>query len=77
MSIVVELSGNGGGAVGAAAENQLSGTTRQVADVHGSVTPAFVGEKVTDIALSQNYIGRRNDPSDVGALGTADWAKIP
>jgi hypothetical protein len=77
MAIVSEASGNGGGQVGAGVEVQLSSTTRQVADVHGSATPAFVGERVTDIALSHNYIGRRNDPSSTSTLGTADWAKIP
>jgi hypothetical protein len=75
MAIVVDLSGNS--PAGSGPDNQLSGTTRQVSDVHGSSTPAFVGERVTDIALSDNYIGRRNDPSSTTTLGTADWAKLP
>jgi hypothetical protein len=77
MAIVTELSGNGGGPVGSGPENQYASTTRQLADVHGTATPAFVGEVVTDIALSDNYIGRRNDPSSTAALAIADWAKLP
>lgn len=66
MATVVDKSGNA--PHGAVAENKLSAPTRTVAAVHGSITPAFVGEIVTDIAADQNYVG-------TGVSGTSDWAK--
>jgi hypothetical protein len=68
MATVTELSGNGGGAVGAGPENKLTGVNRTVAAVHGTITPAYVGEVVTDIAADQNYVG-------TGTSANTEWAK--
>lgn len=68
MATVTELSGNGGGTVGAGPENKLSAPNRTVAAVHGTATPAYVGEIVTDIAADQNYVG-------TGTSANTDWAK--
>ena len=57
MATVTELSGNGGGITGAGPENKLSSTTRTVTAVHGTITPDFVGEVVTDVTADQNYVG--------------------
>ena len=67
MAIVAELSGNGGGRVGSGPENKLSSTNRSVSDVSGSITPNYVGERVTDITGHQNYVG-------TGTSGNTDRA---
>ena len=67
MAIVAELSGNGGGRVGSGPENKLSSTNHSVSDVSGSITPNYVGERVTDITGHQNYVG-------TGTSGNTDWA---
>jgi len=68
MATVAEASGNGGGATGAGPENKLSATNRTVAAVHGTATPGYVGEIVTDIDADQNYVG-------TGTAANTDWAK--
>ena len=73
MATVVEASGNGGGRIGSGAENHLSSPNRTVAAVHGTATPAYIGEIVTDVAADQNYVGFR--ASGTSALGTSDWKK--
>lgn len=76
MAIVAESSGNGGGPMGSGPEDRLSSVTRVVAAVHGTATPAFIGEIVTDIAADQNYVGKRaTGVLDTATLGTSDWAK--
>ncbi len=76
MAIVAEASGNGGGANGSGPENKLSSVNRTVAAVHGTATPTYIGEIVTDIAADQNYVGKRADGVlNTDALGTSDWAK--
>jgi hypothetical protein len=68
MATVTESSGNGGGTVGAGPEKKLSSANRTVAAVHGTATPGYVGEIVTDIAADQNYVG-------TGTSANTDWAK--
>ena len=67
MTTVKELSGNGGGAMGSGPENKLSSVTRTVADVSGSMTPAFVGEIASDLAADQNFVS-------TGTSSNTDWA---
>lgn len=66
MATVKELSGNGGGAVGSGPENKLSSVNRTVAAVHGTATPNYVGEIVTDVT-DQNYVA-------TGTSANTDWA---
>jgi hypothetical protein len=76
MAVVAEASGNGGGAVGAGPEQKLGHVNRTVSAVHGSATPEYIGEIVTDVAADQNYVGKRADGDfNTDALGTSDWAK--
>ena len=76
MAIVADSSGNGGGVVGFDAEKKLSSVNRTVAEVHGTATPAYIGEIVTDVAADQNYVGKRADGDmNTDALTTSDWAK--
>ena len=66
MATVTELSGNGGGSVGAGPEYKLDSVTRVGAAVVGTMVPVFIGELATDTSADQNYraIGLTN----------ADWA---
>ena len=76
MAVVRELSGNGSGALGSAAENKLSSVNGTDSAVHGSVTPAYIGEIRTDVAADQNYVAKRADGDfNTDALGNTDWAK--
>ena len=76
MAIVTEVSGNGGGAMGAGPENKLSSVNRTVAAVYGTETPSYIGEIATDIAADQNYVGKRADGDlNTDTLTNADWAK--
>jgi hypothetical protein len=75
MAIVAELSGNGGGQVGAAAENKLSSVNRVAATVIANLVPAYIGERATDVASDRNYVGKRADGvMNTDALTNADWA---
>jgi hypothetical protein len=76
MAIVAELSGNGVGNLGNTIDNKLGHVSRIVGAVHGSITPSYIGEIVTDIAADQNYVGKRADGDfDTDTLSTSDWAK--
>ena len=66
MATVAETSGNGGGTVGSGPENKLSSVYRTVAAVHGTATPNYVGEIVSDVT-DQNYVGTGTDAN-------TDWA---
>ncbi len=68
MATIAEASGNGGGINGSGPENKLSSATRTVAAAHGTETPGFVGEIVTDVAADQNYVG-------TGTAANTNWAK--
>ena len=71
MAIVQEASGNG--PIGAGVDNKLTGSNRSVAAGHGTATPEYVGEIVTDLSNDTNMIARREDPTSTSALGTSDW----
>ena len=76
MAIVADSSGNGGGIVGFGAEQKLSSVNRTVAAVHGTATPEYIGEIVTDVTADQNYVGKRADGVlNTDTLDTSDWAK--
>ena len=76
MAVIAESSGNGGGRHGFGPEDKLSSVNRTVAAVHGTATPAYIGEIVTDVAADQNYVGKRADGTlNTDTLGTSDWAK--
>tara|TARA_Y100000310_G_C19962925_1_gene482005 strand:- start:138 stop:371 length:234 start_codon:yes stop_codon:yes gene_type:complete len=77
MAIVRELSGNGGGNNGSGPENDYASVSVVAAALHGTTVPAFVGQKGTDLAADQNYIGQRTDTTSTTALANTDWAKIP
>tara|TARA_B100000131_G_scaffold306302_1_gene333226 strand:+ start:2038 stop:2256 length:219 start_codon:yes stop_codon:yes gene_type:complete len=67
MATVIEASGNGGGTTGYGIEKKYSATNRSVADVSGTITPNYVGERVTDVTGHQNYVA-------TGTSGNTDWA---
>tara|TARA_R100000458_G_C8276283_1_gene251536 strand:+ start:1310 stop:1546 length:237 start_codon:yes stop_codon:yes gene_type:complete len=76
MAIVKELSGNGGGRVGAGPENKLSSVNRSGSAVVGTMTPAYIGEIATDTTADENYVAKRADGDmDTDTLGTSDWAR--
>jgi hypothetical protein len=75
MAIVADLSGNGGGPMGAGPENKLSSVNRTVATVIANVAPSFIGELATDVASDKNYVGKRADGTlNTDTLTSADWA---
>ena len=75
MAIVSDSSGNGGGTVGSGPENKLSSVNRVSATVIANLVPAYVGERATDVASDQNYVGKRADGDmNTDALTNADWA---
>ena len=59
MAIVSDSSGNGGGRVGSGPENKLSSVNRVGATVIANLVPAYIGERATDVASDQNYVGKR------------------
>lgn len=66
MATVIDRSGNqpiGPGNV----DRKLSSVNRTVAVVHGTATPAYVGEIVSDVAADVNYRG-------TGTAANTDWA---
>jgi hypothetical protein len=76
MAIVEEASGNGGGTTGAGPENSFASVSRVIAAAHGTDTPNFIGEIVTDIAADQNYVCKRADGDlNTDTLANTDWAK--
>jgi hypothetical protein len=76
MALVSEVGGNGGGKTGAGPDIGLASVNRVLAAVHGTETPEYIGEIVTDIAADQNYVGKRADGDlNADALGNTDWAK--
>tara|TARA_R110000824_G_scaffold297972_1_gene486193 strand:- start:605 stop:844 length:240 start_codon:yes stop_codon:yes gene_type:complete len=75
MAIVKDSSGNGGGTTGAGPENKLSSVNRVAATVIANLVPAYIGERATDVASDQNYVGKRADGvMNTDALTNADWA---
>tara|TARA_X000001036_G_scaffold62332_2_gene52602 strand:- start:606 stop:845 length:240 start_codon:yes stop_codon:yes gene_type:complete len=75
MAIVSDSSGNGGGTVGSGPENKLSSVNRVAATVIANLVPAYIGERATDVASDQNYVGKRADGvMNTDALTNADWA---
>ena len=69
MAVVADLSGNSGPAPGNV-DRKYSSVNRTVAVVHGTATPQYVGELVTDIAADCNYRG-------TGTAANTDWAMEP
>ena len=69
MAIVADLSGNSGPAPGNV-DRKLSSVNRTVAAVHGTATPQYVGEIVSDVAADVNYRG-------TGTAANTDWAVEP
>lgn len=77
MAIVTELSGNGGGAVGAGPENKLSSVNRGAATVIANLTPTYIGEIAHDVASDVNYVGKRADGVfNTDTLTNADWVAV-
>lgn len=66
MATVKDLSGNS--PIGEhGTDNKLSSPNRTVAAVYSTITPAYVGEIVTDTTADVNYIG-------TGTAANTDWA---
>ena len=66
MATVSDVSGNSGPAPGNT-DRKLSSVNRTVAAAHGTATPAYVGEIVSDVAADANYVG-------TGTANNTDWA---
>tara|TARA_R110000823_G_scaffold99712_1_gene215098 strand:+ start:188 stop:424 length:237 start_codon:yes stop_codon:yes gene_type:complete len=77
MAIVTEVSGNGGGAVGANPEVKLSSVNRGAATVIGNLVPTYIGEIAHDVASDTNYVAKRVDGAlNTDALTNADWVAV-
>lgn len=74
MAIVTEISGNGGGPMGAGPENKLSSVNRGAATVIENLTPGYIGELAHDVASDTNYVSKRVDGDfNTDTLTSADW----
>jgi hypothetical protein len=77
MAVVVEASGNGGGATGAGPENKLSSVNRGAATVIGNLVPTYIGEIAHDVASDINYVAKRVDGDfNTDTLTNADWVAV-
>jgi hypothetical protein len=77
MAVVVEASGNGGGATGAAPENKLSSVNRGAATVIDNLVPTYIGEIAHDVASDTNYVAKRVDGDfNTDTLTNADWVAV-
>ena len=69
MATVTDRSGNSPVGPGNT-DRKLSSVNRTVAAVHGTATPQYVGEIVSDVAADVNYRG-------TGTAANTDWAVEP
>ena len=77
MTVVVEASGNGGGATGSGPEDKLSSVNRGAATVIANLVPSYIGEIAHDVASDTNYVGKRVDGDmDADTLTNADWVAV-
>jgi hypothetical protein len=77
MAIVADLSGNGGGPMGAGPENKLSSVNRGAATVIANLVPEYIGEIAHDVASDTNYVSKRVDGDlNTDALTNADWVAV-
>ena len=77
MAVVVEASGNGGGATGSGPEDKLSSVNRGAATVIDNLVPSYIGEIAHDVASDTNYVGKRVDGDmDADALTNDDWVAV-